>query len=196
MLPTSRTTGHLYTKGSPEPQLLLIGRSLAKGLRTQPVPYKWRFGGAWFCQKMRAQMMEIPWERQEGSVPSQHPSNIPAVLGAFLPPSVSPCPEQQRGGPHLHAVLVRKDQMFPPREATTCCRPSCSLWLQRERAVLRSTGAQAMVLLPTTTACAASRRCRRCRARFGQIWAEPSSQMHQQAHLNSSLPKGFRSQTR
>lgn len=129
--------------------------------------------------------------------PPQQPSNIPAVLGAFLPPPfVSPCPEQWWGGPHLHAVLVRKDQMFPREEASMCCCLACSLWLQRERATLRSTGAQDMILLPTTTARAASRRCRRCRAKFGQICAEPSSQMHQQVHLNSSLPKGFRSQTR
>lgn len=55
---------------------------------------------------------------------------------------------------------------FPRGEAPTCCHPSCSHWLQQERATLRSAGAQAMVLLPTTTACAASRKCRRCRARF------------------------------
>lgn len=122
------------------------------------------FGEAWFCQKRRAQ---IPLERQEGSMPSQHPSNIPAVPGAFLPPSSSgsSCPKQWRG-PHLHTVIVRKDQTFPRGEATTCCHPSCSHWLQQERAMLRSTGVQAMVLLPTTAACAASRRCRRCRAKF------------------------------
>lgn len=131
VLPTSRTTGHLlYAKGSPKPQLLLTRRSLAEGLGTQPVPYKWGFSGAWFCQKMRAQMLEIPWERQEGSVPSQHPSNIPAFLPSS--PSGSPCPKQQWGGPHLQAVLVRKDQTFPRGEAPRCCRPSCSHWLQRE----------------------------------------------------------------
>lgn len=78
VLPTSRTTGHLYAKGSPEPQLLLTGRSLAKGLRTQPVPYKWGFGGAWFCQKMRAQMLEIPWDLHS------NPQTFLLCLGLFF----------------------------------------------------------------------------------------------------------------
>lgn len=50
--------------------------------------------------------------------------------------------------------------------STHVLSPLLQLWLQQDRATLRSAGAQAMVLLPTTTACAASTRCRRCRARF------------------------------
>lgn len=114
--------------------------------------------GRWLC----APHIQDNWISLRQRVPKPQ-----LLLGAFLPPpSRPPCPKQQWGGQHLHAVLVRKDQTFPRGEAPMCCCPSCSLWLHRDRTTLRCTGAQAMFLLPTTTACAASTRCRRYRARF------------------------------
>lgn len=163
VFPTSRTTEHLfYATGSPSPSSCSqAGKGASDIADAIQVGIWWSLV---LSKDEGTDAEDLLGGRRE---PSQHPPNIPAVLEAFLPPpSGSPCPKQQWGDPHLQAVLVRKDQMFPRGEAPMCCYPSCSHWLQWDRDTLRSTGAQAMVLLPTTTACAASRRCRRCRARF------------------------------
>ena len=105
------------------------------------------FAGAWFCPKLRAWRLEVPWRKQEGLVSSQGPSNIHAVLGAFLPPSPSRSPHLiPRSGREVpvytHQALVGKDHTFPRGEAATCCPATHRRWSQRERTTVRSTEAR------------------------------------------------------
>lgn len=138
-------------------------RSLAKGLRTQPVPYKWGLVEPGFVKRGGHRYWKSLERGRRDLCLDSIPQTFLLCLGLFfLLLHLGPCPKQQWGCPHLQEVLVWKHQTFPHGEAPVCCHPSCSRWLQQERAMLRTTGAQAIVLLPTT----AARRCRRCRAKF------------------------------
>lgn len=63
--------------------------------------------GAWFCQQLRAERLEVPWGRQEGHVPSQGPTKHSHCAWGFSSSfsiwvSAS-CPEEQQGGPCLRS---------------------------------------------------------------------------------------------
>lgn len=147
------------------------------------------FAGAWFCQKLRAQRLEVSWGRQEGHVPSQGPAkHSHRAWGFSCSSSIWVCPshpEEQRGGPHLQAAGISRERS----NVSMCCPPTHCRWSQRERAVVRSTEAghaspSHHLHLPE--------RAGGAKPGGTRSWAGPSSQIH----VNSSLPQGFRSQTR
>lgn len=109
--------GHpLYAKGSSKPQRRLSGRSWAKGLGRQLVPYK--LGVYWGLVLSKVEGAEVGGTlREAGRICAFNrvPQTFMLCLGLPPPPSGSPHLIRQ-GGPHLHTASVGRE------------RPNVSTW--------------------------------------------------------------------
>lgn len=169
MLPTSRTTGHLlYAKGSPSPSSCSWAEAWQRGSAHSQCHTSWGLVEPGFVKRLGNRSWRSLGRGWRDLCLHSISQTFLLGLGLFfllLHCLVSLSQAAMGSSPFTRSVSKERPN-FPRGEAPTCCHPSCSHWLQQEIAMLRSAGAQAIVLLPTTTACAASRRCRRCRARF------------------------------